>query len=200
MSDHAEIERRLAPNVVRVQAAEGGRPRLRGRAIVFHSPSVDLGGFTEIIAPEAVDRTLREALDVRALFDHDSSKVLGRTTAGTLELRKGRTGLEITIDPPNTSYARDVVESVTRGDISGMSFGFRVLDDEWRMEGGEAVRTVTDMTITEVSIVTFPAYAETDVLVAQRSLQAYLATARPPATGRSIAWLQRIHQTRMARR
>lgn len=169
--------------------------KIRGMAIAFNSQSLDLGGFTEFIAPEAVDRTLRDALDVRALVDHDSSKIIGRTRAGTLLLQKQRGGLQVEIDPPNTSYAKDVIESVSRGDISGMSFGFRTLADEWNFEGAEPVRTITDMIISEVSIVSFPAYPATDVQVAQRSLQEY----RQAQGGSRIDFLRRVHKTRLAR-
>lgn len=152
--------------------------KIRGLAVVFDSQSVDLGGFREYIAPEAVDRTLREGLDVRALVDHDPAKVIGRTRAGTLDLRKTRKGLEVSIDPPNTTAARDILELVDRGDVSGMSFGFRVLTDDWAMENGQPVRTITDMVIHEVSVVSFPAYEATDVSVAQRSLRRF-AEAQP---------------------
>jgi HK97 family phage prohead protease len=148
--------------------------KIRGVAIVFNSTSVDLGGFREIIKPEAVDRTLREALDVRALVDHDTGKVIGRTTAGTLVLKKDRSGLKVVIDPPNTTVGRDIVESVQRGDVTGMSFGFRVLTDEWRMENGEAIREVLDMVVYEASIVAFPAYQATHVSMAsQRALSVF---------------------------
>jgi hypothetical protein len=87
-----DIERRTARDL----ALEGRQ--IRGYAIVFNELSEDLGGFREIIAPEAVDRRLREALDVRALVDHDTSKVLGRTAAGTLRLAKDSRGLRFEID------------------------------------------------------------------------------------------------------
>ena len=158
-----------------------GLRKLRGHAVVFDSMSEDLGGFREIIAPDAVDRTLKEGLDVRALVDHDSSKVIGRTRAGTLSLYKERRGLRVEIDPPNTTAGRDILESVARGDITGMSFGFRVMPegDTWRDDGeGNLLREVRDMTISEVSIVTFPAYQATNVDVAKRSLQAFVKSAR----------------------
>lgn len=150
---------------------------IRGMPIVFNSLSVDLGGFKERIRPEAVNRTLREGIDVRALLDHDSAKIMGRVKAGTLSLRKESNGLLARIDPPATSYAKDILESIARGDVSGMSFGFRVLDDEWHMEDGDPVREVIDMEIREVSIVSFPAYESTDVEVALRSLDAFKQTA-----------------------
>src|SRR5438876_6249782 len=132
-----EYERRWSGEIrVDVNAST----KLSGYAIVFNAMSLDLGGFKEIILPEAVDRTLSEALDVRALVDHDTGKVIGRTRAGTLMLRKDRKGLRTEIDPADTTAGRDVLESVRRGDISGMSFAFRTLTDDWRMEDGMPIR------------------------------------------------------------
>jgi HK97 family phage prohead protease len=184
------LERRMMGEV-RVDLTDDRK--IRGMAIVFNSRSVDLGGFTEIIAPDAVDRSL--GADVRALVDHDSSKIIGRTRAGTLLLRKTSRGLQVEIDPPNTSYARDILESVSRGDVTGMSFGFRVLSDDWRMDDGQPLREVTDMELSEVSVVTFPAYPATDVTVAQRSLQQFQAT----QMGKSVDFLRKVHRSRMAR-
>lgn len=177
---------------VRVDLAEDRR--IRGMAIIFNQRSVNLGGFVEIIAPEAVDRTLREAGDVRALIDHDTGKVMGRTKSGTLELKKDRTGLKVVIDPPNTSYAKDIMESLNRGDVSGMSFRFRVMPGglEWEVDEdtGVHVRTVTDMTFDEISIVPFPAYEQTDVTVAMRSMRAFQAE-RPHRSLKSVAqWIR----------
>src|ERR1041384_4188515 len=84
MSGHSELDRRFMPNTLR---ADQDSRKIRGHAIVFDTRSQNLGGFTEIIRREAVERTLREALDVRALVDHDSAKILGRTRSGTLSLR-----------------------------------------------------------------------------------------------------------------
>lgn len=165
------LEYRKATGDAKVDAFDGRL--IRGMPIVFNSLSLDLGGFRERIKPEAVNRTLREGIDVRALIDHDSAKIMGRVKAGTLSLRKDSDGLAARIDPPSTSYAKDIVESIARGDVSGMSFGFRVLDDEWHMEDGEPIREVIDMEIREISIVSFPAYEATDVKMALRSLDAF---------------------------
>jgi len=179
--DRDGLERRwIAQRVAKVSAVDDRL--IRGMPIVFNSLSLDLGGFREIITPEAVDRTLREQIDVRALVDHDSAKIMGRRSAGTLTLRKDPDGIIARIDPPDTSYAKDIVVSIERGDVDGMSFGFRVITDEWRLQDGEPVREVHDMEIREVSIVTFPAYEETDVSMAKRSLEAFLkATAWQPS-------------------
>lgn len=169
--------------------------RMTGYAIVFGSQSQDLGGFREIIDPSAVDRALQEGSDVRALVDHDTGKVLGRTRAGTLSLRKDSRGLSVTIEPDTEiSYARDIMRSVQRGDVSGMSFGFRVLSDEWNYDAKTPIRTVTDMLLSEVSVVTFPAYTATDISVAMRSMLAFEAT----HGGSRISFLQKLHKTRMA--
>jgi uncharacterized protein len=177
----------------RAEASDNGK-KIRGYPIVFNSLSVDLGGFREIIAPEAVDRTLSEGLDVRALVDHDSSKVIGRTRAGTLRLRKDSRGLHMEVEPDeDISYARDIMRAIARGDVSSMSFGFRVDADEWNYDGKVPVRTVTDMRVSEVSIVTFPAYTATDVQVAQRALLAF----QQAHQGNRVAWLEK--KMRLAR-
>jgi HK97 family phage prohead protease len=171
----------------RAEASDNGR-KIRGYPVVFNSLSVDLGGFREVISPEAVDRTLNEGLDVRALVDHDTSKVIGRTRAGTLRLRKDSRGLFMEVEPDeDISYARDIMRAVARGDVSGMSFGFRVDADEWNHDGKVPVRTVTDMRVSEVSIVTFPAYQATDVQVAQRSLRVFQQAHK----GNRVAWLEK---------
>jgi HK97 family phage prohead protease len=177
------LERRAAVGSVRVDVSS--ERRIKGYAIVFDSLSLDLGGFRERILPEAVNRTLREGVDVRALVDHDSSKIIGRVTAGTLSLAKDKTGLRVMIDPPQTTVAADLLESIQRGDITGMSFAFRTLEDDWHIEDGEPVRDVSDMLIREVSIVSFPAYEDTSV--ALRSLdQSHLRRSRT-----SVSWLRK---------
>lgn len=191
-----DIERRMVSAELRVEQADGDfRPIIRGYAIVFDSLSENLGGFREQIDPGAVERTLRERLDVRALVDHDPSKILGRTRAGTLRMHSDRVGLRVEIDPPNTSTARDIVESMRSGDVSGMSFAFRTLDDEWNMQGGVPIRTLRDMTIHDVSVVTYPAYPATEVNVALRALEKYQASRavyRP-----SLRMLEQMHRQRM---
>lgn len=180
------VERRAAPAAA---AADLSDDRfIRGYPIVFNVLSQDLGGFRERILPEAVNRSLKA--DVMALVDHDTAKVIGRTKSGTLAMRKDKKGLAITIEPDmEISYARDIVRAVARGDVSGMSFGFVVLEDEWHKEDGQPVRDVIDMEIMEISVVTFPAYLDTDVAVAQRSLHHF-----QQSVGQSFNWRARYHE------
>jgi HK97 family phage prohead protease len=169
----SNVERRASPAAAQADLTDDRL--IRGYPIVFNVLSEDLGGFRERILPEAVNRSLKA--DVRALVDHDTAKVLGRTKSGTLSMRKDKKGLGVTSEPDmDISYARDIVRAVARGDVSGMSFGFVVLEDEWHKEDGAPVRDVVDMEIMEISVVTFPAYLETDVGVAQRSLQQFQQT------------------------
>lgn len=174
-------------------SADDGQ-RIRGYAIVFNRLSLDLGGFRERILPEAVTRTMTEAIDVRALIDHDSAKIIGRRNRGTLRLQQDGHGLRVEIDPPKTSYALDLIESVQRGDIDGMSFAFRTLEDDWHIEDGQPVREVLDMRISEVSVVTFPAYPDTDVAVAKRSLEGFQAKHL-----KTLDWWKKWHRTQLAK-
>lgn len=145
---------------------------IRGHAAVFNSNSVDLGGFTESIKRGAFKDAIAED-DVRALVNHDPNLLLARTSAGTLTLREDRTGLRMEIDVPNTTAGRDVKTSIERGDMTGASFGFRVVNDEWNTEDEVPHRTLTSVRLYDVGPVTYPAYPDTQV--ATRSLDAWKA-------------------------
>lgn len=159
---------------------------LTGYGIVFNVQSLNLGGFKEIILPSAVDRTLREGLDVRSYVNHDPNKIIGRSSAGTLTMKKDRKGLRVEIFPPSTSYAHDLMESVKRGDISGMSFRFRTITDDWHMEDELLIREVSDMVVGEIGPVSEPAYVDTSV--AARSMAEFHESI---ASGRSRDWYER---------
>lgn len=148
--------------------AEASPRELSGMAIVFDKWSVDLGGFRERIRSSAVDRTLREGTDLRALWSHEPSETIGRIQAGTLAVRKATEGLAVAIDPPR--WADRHVESIERRDISGMSFAFSAIDDEWFLEDRMPRRTVLDMDVSEVSVVAFPAYPQTSIKLGPASL------------------------------
>lgn len=167
-------ESRIAAFDLEVRAdGENGAERIHGHAAVFNTLSEDLGGFREKIAPGAFSKTIQEA-DVRALFNHDPNFVLGRNKAGTLDLSEDETGLKTVIDLPDTTFARDLKESVKRGDINQMSFGFRVVGENgelWEQdaETNMQIRTLLEVELFDVSLVTYPAYPDTDAGVRNHS-------------------------------
>lgn len=190
------LERRVSAGRATV-AGTKSHPLLRGVAIVFNERSQDLGGFVEIIRPEAMQRTFDEGIDLRAFFDHDPAKVLGRQSAGTLRTEATSQGLTVEIDPPSVTDPPNLMESIQRGDISGMSFSFRTMPngDDWKREGDRIVRYVTDMRVYEVSVVSMPAYEQTDVEVALRAMRSFeetlprtVAQLRAKAEARAAAW------------
>ncbi len=186
-----ELERRSWNTAeLRAEPPEGGGlPVIVGRAAVFDALSEDLGGFRERVAPGAFAATIAED-DIRALINHSPDYVLGRNRAGTLKLAEDGEGLSVRITPPDTSYARDLIASIGRGDMSGMSFGFRTITDEWNMEDGETVRTLKAVRLFDVSAVTFPAYPQTDVAV--RALTAFRETLKPP-----VSWRRNLGRRRL---
>lgn len=161
------MERRTLTVVPELRADDKGKT-VKGYAAVFNEPA-DIGGsFREIIAPGAFKMSLDN--DVRALIDHDTGRVIGRTKSGTLRLKEDAHGLAVEIDLPDTTDGRDLSVSLERGDISGMSFGFSVRHDEWDETNDPPTRTIRAVELYEVSAVAFPAYDGTDI--ALRSLEA----------------------------
>jgi HK97 family phage prohead protease len=156
-----QIEKRTTAGVI-----TNGR-KLTGYIAKFDLPT-KIGSFTEVIRRGAFSASLSSGADILALADHDSSKVLGRTRSGTLELREDNDGLAFTLQMPDTQPGRDLIALAERGDIGGASFGFRVPDggDVWSGNNRE-LRTVN---LAEVSIVSaWPAYQDTEISL--RSLQ-----------------------------
>ena len=139
---------------------------IEGYAAVFDQPSEDLGGFIEIIEPGAFKKTIQEA-DIRALFNHDPNYVLGRNRAGTLRLAEDAHGLQFEVKLPDTTWARDLLQTVRRGDVSQASFGFQTVRDRWKIiEDQDEVmrkRTLLEVKLFDVSPVTYPAYPQTGV-------------------------------------
>jgi HK97 family phage prohead protease len=186
-----DIERRNF-NVagMKSETRDDGKRIMRGHAAIFDSLSEDLGGFREQIQVGAFADAVKND-DVRALFNHDPNLILGRSKAGTLRLTEDAQGLAIEIDPPDTQYARDLMVSMERGDISQMSFGFSVRagGQSWsKADDGRKIRTLTSLRLFDVSPVTYPAYASTDI--ALRSLAAHEA-------GFEIPWKTKIARRRL---
>ena len=186
------IERRSGGTV----SADGNK--VVGYAAVYGPMSEDLGGFREVVAPTAFERTLASGVDVRALVGHDDSMVIGRLSAGTLRLRSDERGLGIEIDLPNTSYANDLRELLKRGDISQMSFGFTVPSggDSWgTAEGGGRLRTLNDVDLHEVSIVAMPAYPDTSAALRSLFASAFDYDARQTVLRRLVFRQARLVQS-----
>lgn len=141
--------------------------RFEGYAAIFDSDSRPLPGsnrggvFTERIAPGAFLRSLKSRNDIKLLWNHDTSEVLGSTRAGTMKLVEDERGLKVMATLPNTTRGRDAAELLRRGDVDAMSFGFTVPKggDDWNANGTE--RTLREVMLHEVSLVAFPAYEDT---------------------------------------
>lgn len=138
---------------------------LSGYAAVFEQYA-DLGSYLETLARTAFDATLADpATDVRSYFQHDSAKLLGRQSSGTLQLHTDSSGLHFALKIPDTTDGRDLRELVSRGDLTGMSFGFIPGQEEYgRTTDGRQLRTHTSVArLIEVSPVSSPAYSGTSL-------------------------------------
>lgn len=162
-----DLERRLVTASIEIRTeGDDNTRRIAGYAALFHSQSEDLGGWREIILPAAFDDVIGD--DVRALWNHDPSAVLGRTSSGTLRLTQDRRGLFYEVDLPDTQIGRDIMESIRRGDINQSSFAFTVAEDFWEPGGGGAppVRKIYKFArLFDVGPVAYPAYPATSVSV-----------------------------------
>lgn len=149
---------------------DGGK--ITGLAAPFNSPA-QIGdpewGFREQFAPGSFTKTLNES-DVVLLVNHDTSMPIARKSAGSLDLRQTDRGLEYEAVPADTSYSRDLVTNIKAKNITGCSFGFRAVKDDWFDDDGNpsderngTQRTVREAQLFEVTAATFPAYGDTDI-------------------------------------
>lgn len=150
---------------------EGEEKRLEGYFAVFGDTYELWPGATESIDPHAFDGALAD--DIRALIDHESRLVLGRTSAGTLRLSVDGKGLwgSILINPDDQD-AVSLYARVQRGDVSQCSFGFDILEEETTETKGPDGQwlvhwTIRKVKLYEVSVVTFPAYKDTEISARQ---------------------------------
>jgi len=186
-----DIEKRGGLHGVEARADDEKRT-LVGYTAVFNSDTTIGDWWIERIAPGAFAGTISG--DIRALVDHDMGRVIGRTKSGTLRLKEDAHGLLAEIDVPNTTDGNDLWTLVERGDISGMSFGFRVTKQEWDETGDMPVRTIQAVDLFEVSAVAFPAYDDTTL--GKRSLEAARAEAGSQRNASSAA--RRVAEKRAA--
>ena len=168
------LEQRTAIGEIEIRE-DGDGMTFSGYASLFDSPSQPLP-FTEVVKPGAFKRSLQSRNDIKLLWNHDTGQVLGSTRAGTLQLSEDSRGLKVTAKLPNTSVGRDAAELIKRGDVNAMSFGFSVPSggDSWSEDGN--TRELNSVRLHEVSIVAFPAYAETAGMTSVRAEQEKQAT------------------------
>lgn len=159
-------ERELREGVGLEVRAKGNAPKI-GLFIPFESRSLEMFGFTEIIAPGAFRRSIANGKrardrgdrtgDIKALWQHNPAIVLGRQANGTLELRETAKGLdaEILLNPAIDDHRR-ALDMIDGGLVDGSSFGFEVTKESWNED--TMTRTLEEVKLFEVSPVTFPAY------------------------------------------
>jgi HK97 family phage prohead protease len=165
----------------RSEEGDAGESRwIVGYAAKFGVNSLDLGEFTERIAPEAFGivaerRGRKRPLETRALFNHDANYPLARYP-GTLRMNVDEIGLRYEFKVPDTTYGRDLASNIDAGIVRGSSFSFQIAPggESWSVEDGRSIRTVTKIdSLIDVGPVTFPAYPDADVSVAKRSFDSY---------------------------
>lgn len=163
VKDTSKDARQIRTHAMELRTASNDTPVIEGYFAVFNSNYEICDGYTESIAPGAFTDTLRD--DVKALIDHDTALVLGRTTAGTLKLREDEKGLWGHIDINTNDFdAMNLYERVRRGDVDQCSFGFIILDEETEVRADGSVHwTIKKVRLFEVSVCTFPAYEATSV-------------------------------------
>lgn len=161
----SEIETRT------IEIGAAGSSVIEGLAVVYNSKANIAGLFVEQFAPGSLTKSIRSR-DVLALMAHDSGRVLGRTSSGTLRLTDTNRGLAFELDPatdtPDGAAAKGLIG---RADLKGVSPGFYVIKEEWDDNGPVPLRTIIEAELLEISIVGMPAYEDTTA--ALRSLDAH---------------------------
>lgn len=146
-----------------------GKNTLTGYAAVFNSEA-NLGTFSEVLRPGCFAKSLATGSNIRALYHHDGTALLGTTRGGSLQLREDAHGLAFELALPDTTHGRDLAILVDRGDVAGCSFGFKVADggDRWEQRGAVMVRELLEVELAEVTLTSDPAYADTTVALRSR--------------------------------
>jgi HK97 family phage prohead protease len=177
---------------IRALDTEDGSIRIGGYAATFNQEATGLN-FREVIAPGAFTRTLQTGNPVFLLVNHDMGELpLAATQSGTLQLSEDRIGLRMEADlDPSNPRAAEVASALRRGDVNKMSFAFTVAENGQTRE--EGLRTLTDLDLYEVSVVTLPAYDSTTV--GMRSAQDDLELAK-----RKLAIKRNQHSLRSKRK
>lgn len=166
-----EIERRFFESMVECRQTEG-KELIMGYGAIFNIKSALIWGmFEEKIAPGAFDKA--DLSDIRGLINHQANLILGRTKSGTCRVFIDERGLRYEITPPETSYCKDLIVSMKRGDINQSSFAFTIDEDgdEWDDTVEPWQRTITKIKrVYDVSPVTFAAYPDASAGIGKRDL------------------------------
>lgn len=186
-----------------VEIREDGENKTIVGVIPYNSRSVEMWGFVEVITDSAFTKTLSDGSDVKALFAHDSSKILGRTKNGTLKLSNGMigevAGLVCECAVSDTSYSRDLYALIKRGDVTTMSFGFYPVKERIEKDGEDEVHYLLEVRLIEVSFgVAWPAYEETTSLargINLDTLAAVLAKEPDQLTTEDRSTLENVNRT-----
>jgi HK97 family phage prohead protease len=191
-----EVESAVPLLAVESRSEDDGSEReyVVGYAAKFGVLSLDLGDFVERIDPGAFGivaerRGRRRPLETRALWNHDPNYPLARYP-GTLRMTVDEVGLRYEFPVPDTTYGRDIASNIRADIVKGSSFSFTVPSggDSWSVEDGRSVRTIQRIdSLLDVGPVTFPAYPDADVKVAQRSYDQYRQQREAEAARRSLA-------------
>ncbi len=195
-----DLEKRVISRPLELRKKDG-KTFLEGYSAVFYNAARSdetqfelWGGTFERIMPGAFDEALKRPDDVRCLFNHDASSILGRSTSGTLTLSVDAIGLRFSCELSEDEHGRGIASKVGRGDVSGCSFGFIADKTVWREVGEMVYREVESVRLYDVGPVTYPAYKGTDVSVAQRSYGEFAESHRSPRTLAGIERSRKINQ------
>lgn len=152
-----------------IRTAEDGKKYVEGYAIKWEQLSVPLGyyyKFREKFQEGAFDDYLSSGMDTKFLVDHDTGKVLGRSTKGTLSLQSDTTGLKYSLEIPSTTLGNDAYEDVRSGNKEFISVGFKATSDDWNeADESNVIRTVLKANLPEISLTAWPAYESTTASV-----------------------------------
>ncbi|WP_141434390.1 HK97 family phage prohead protease [Bacillus sp. 03113] len=158
--------RGIVTEQMEIRETDGGNRTISGYAVKWEMKSVTMGywkRFKEQFKRGAFSDSLTSD-DQLALWSHDTSQVLGRTKNGTLRLIEDEIGLRFELDLPNTTLGNDAYETIKRGDVDGVSFGFQMQKQEWdEADPDNIVRSITQAKLVEISPVAFPAYPDSQV-------------------------------------
>lgn len=177
-----DLEKRQVTTKIQIRAADGDESKsqvIEGYALKFNRQSDVLGGgwgptFRETIDPHALDNA--NMSNVVATFNHDENQVLGRTGVN-LQLSVDNIGLKFQVQPPDTQLARDLMTNIDAGIINQCSFAFTIPDEATAQDWEESnednvdyIRSINQIDhLYDVSVVTTPAYPDTEAVVGQRS-------------------------------